>query len=1073
MQLKNLFLVALLSGFYLSSMGQTCPPNIDFELGNTSVWNYFMGSVSSGPVYTLASSPATPTRHTLMTGPAVDAFGGFPVVGDGSYSLQLGDSVTGALAERARYFIHVPASTANFSLIYRYAIVFQDPGNSHLVTEKPRFEVNAYDSTTTTPLACVQYAYIVDTNLPGFHISTHPGFPGGTPDVWVKPWTTSTINLSGHGGTTVTIDFTAADCTQGGHWGYGYIDMSCGLFQVSNSSCDSINTTLHAPDGYQHYRWVDSATYTHLYDTTQNVLLPTPGGRTTYAVILIPYAGFGCPDTLYTVLYPSHLVLHGMNDTVICPGTSITLTSGATDIIPMHYSWSPATNLSCATCANPIASGLTGTTVFTVNVVNDAGCSLADTVSVTSHDILMNIPVNNNPCFGMAVGSATVTPTSGKPPYSYVWSTIPAQTTTVVSGLVNGTYTVTVTDSTGCSGWSTCTITSPPPTVIAIIGHTDPTTCGGHDGTITLNGFVPGVTFTVNYYFNGVFQTLTTAASASGIIVVSGLVQGSYTNFSVVGTACPYNVVGPVVLRDPPIPPPPPIDPAMYCQFWPSVAMHATGANILWYDRLHPVASSVAPIPSTAVAGVDTFYATQTIANCVSDSAMGLVIIKPKPGLPLVVDTSYCQFSVAPPVTAIGAPFATLHWFSGTSTPIASAPVPSTDVPGTTTWFVSQTVSGCPGDSLPVHVTILYLPKFDITPSKPLVCQFDSIMLAYLGPGLVEPEYTWTLPNGSDFARQATTSILSTKNDSFIIARFDTANQNNYVYLKASDYKGRCYTIDTVRVKVIPQPSAQSLTKHDVCLGDTVSLALDAKTSLAATFIWQLDNQPLLTSDAITIIAHESTSGGPLRISWIDSGKHIIQLNSFTIEGCKSKPSFDSINVHAAPDATFKYSTRKGTLCVEDSVLFTANTVDYNYEYAWAPEHSFNNINKASTWGKVELDISTITLTVTDPFGCEARESLILDPNTCCTITFPNAFTPNGDKKNDVFRPIYSGFHRFHSFRVVNRWGQVVFECANTNPEWDGNFNGVPQDMGVYYFYIKYDCGGNTMEEKGDVTLVR
>jgi gliding motility-associated-like protein len=96
-----------------------------------------------------------------------------------------------------------------------------------------------------------------------------------------------------------------------------------------------------------------------------------------------------------------------------------------------------------------------------------------------------------------------------------------------------------------------------------------------------------------------------------------------------------------------------------------------------------------------------------------------------------------------------------------------------------------------------------------------------------------------------------------------------------------------------------------------------------------------------------------------------------------------------------------------------------------------------------------------------------------IDPNSCCTVFLPNAFTPNGDGRNDFFRPIYNGYHHFHVFQIMNRWGQIIFTAENNNVQWDGNYNGVPQDMGVYYYYLKYDCGGKTIEEKGDVTLIR
>jgi gliding motility-associated-like protein len=156
-------------------------------------------------------------------------------------------------------------------------------------------------------------------------------------------------------------------------------------------------------------------------------------------------------------------------------------------------------------------------------------------------------------------------------------------------------------------------------------------------------------------------------------------------------------------------------------------------------------------------------------------------------------------------------------------------------------------------------------------------------------------------------------------------------------------------------------------------------------------------------------------------------------------------------------------------------VLFSANDSNYQNKYSWSPAHFFTGTDSHAEWGKVQLEQSVVTLTVTDPFGCTGTTSTELDPTTCCNVAFPNAFTPNGDGKNDVFRPFpqAKGFHTYHVFRIQNRWGQTVFECTNNKAEWDGTFNGVPQDMGVYFYYLKYDCGGKTLEEKGDVTLIR
>jgi gliding motility-associated-like protein len=114
-----------------------------------------------------------------------------------------------------------------------------------------------------------------------------------------------------------------------------------------------------------------------------------------------------------------------------------------------------------------------------------------------------------------------------------------------------------------------------------------------------------------------------------------------------------------------------------------------------------------------------------------------------------------------------------------------------------------------------------------------------------------------------------------------------------------------------------------------------------------------------------------------------------------------------------------------------------------------------------------------VSLKVTNAFGCTNSDSVLISPEACCKVSFPNAFTPNNDGRNDRFRPVFNGYHRFSGFRIFNRWGQTVYESINTDAEWDGTFGGVPQDMGIYFYFIKYDCGGKTIEEKGDFTLIR
>ena len=160
-------------------------------------------------------------------------------------------------------------------------------------------------------------------------------------------------------------------------------------------------------------------------------------------------------------------------------------------------------------------------------------------------------------------------------------------------------------------------------------------------------------------------------------------------------------------------------------------------------------------------------------------------------------------------------------------------------------------------------------------------------------------------------------------------------------------------------------------------------------------------------------------------------------------------------------------------MCAGDSILFSPLHYDDRNLYSWNPAHYFNETNNNKIYGKVD-NPGYITLTVNDPFGCTAMDSIYVNAEPCCTISFPTAFTPNGDGKNDLFRPVTIGNHEIKFFRIANRWGETVFETRNEHFNgWDGNYNGVPQDMGVYYFYISYKCGNGDAIEKGEVTLVR
>lgn len=126
---------------------------------------------------------------------------------------------------------------------------------------------------------------------------------------------------------------------------------------------------------------------------------------------------------------------------------------------------------------------------------------------------------------------------------------------------------------------------------------------------------------------------------------------------------------------------------------------------------------------------------------------------------------------------------------------------------------------------------------------------------------------------------------------------------------------------------------------------------------------------------------------------------------------------------------------------------------------------------------------SSITVTLPDFYwvdvtfnSCVYRDSLQVTLKNCdCNTTVPNAFSPNGDGINDVFKPTFTCFPQNYRFSVFNRYGQLIFETRDFNTGWNGTYNGSAAPVGTYYYIIKYYNSGLQKDEQftGSVTILR
>lgn len=409
--------VCLLIFFQLKSHAQNCPPNIDFENGTFNGWTCYMGSTAAAVngqneinLYPSGVGPM-PDYHTMYSAAGnsgdVDYYGRFPVLcpnGSG-FSVKLGNDRGGAEAEGLSYEFTIPANRNTYSLIYHYAVVFQDP--NHLPFQQPRLVMEVTDVTSNELITCSSFTFFPNGSaLPGFFPSPN----GDTIAVWCKNWSAVTINLNGKAGKTIRLFFKTADCTFRRHFGYAYVDVNteCSNEFVGAAYCpDDTAVNITAPYGYQSYTWFNN-TFSQVLGQQQIInFTPPPPVGTTIAVELIPFNGYGCLDTLYARLIDTLTIKAKAGlDMLSCNQDPVII--GENPKPGEVYSWSPATGLSDPNIANPRAGPLITTDYILTVRSTGGGCMSTDTVKVNTSSIDSSMQLIGNPAYCITSGDSAV-----------------------------------------------------------------------------------------------------------------------------------------------------------------------------------------------------------------------------------------------------------------------------------------------------------------------------------------------------------------------------------------------------------------------------------------------------------------------------------------------------------------------------------------------------------------------------------------------------------------------------------------------------------------------------------------
>ncbi len=203
------------------------------------------------------------------------------------------------------------------------------------------------------------------------------------------------------------------------------------------------------------------------------------------------------PDPMIVELSQTNVSCRGFVDGEIILG----VTGGAS---PYSYSLDANDFSNTTGLFQNLAAGEYAITIKDVN-----GCTVEITVKIASPESELSAAIAAGPaitCFGEST-TATVTVSGGTPGagYSYLWNTLPAQTTATASGLLAGTYTVTITDANGCTVSNSVTITQPEEFILVSKEVTNPIRCYDEKGTVTLKA--SGGAGPVSYTFNGETNT--------------------------------------------------------------------------------------------------------------------------------------------------------------------------------------------------------------------------------------------------------------------------------------------------------------------------------------------------------------------------------------------------------------------------------------------------------------------------------------------------------------------------------------------------------------------------------------
>lgn len=395
----------------------------------------------------------------------------------------------------------------------------------------------------------------------------------------------------------------------------------------------------------------------------------------------------------------------------------------------------------------------------------------------------------------------------------------------------------------------------------------------------------------------------------------------------------------------------------------------------------------------------------------------------------------------------------------GTNNPVFSS---STLANGDIVLAAMKSNAACPAPAVVVSNTIqmtvnaMVTPSISISTPATTICSGSAVtFLATPGNGGNSPAYQWQI-NGTNTGTNSTSYTTSGLADGDILSCIMTSNATcaNPVVVHSNNIPVKVHAAITPLV-IIDAPTTP------ICEGDLVQLT--AKVTNGGSdpvYEWWVNG----------VDAGNNSPGYSSRR--FKDGDEVICYYSSN-EGC-SFASSNSIplTVHALPTVDMGQNI---SLSAGYSVRLDPQVTGDIVRYLWKPGARLSDSTILAPVANPQKS-TEYTLSVETSAGCKASGDLVITVYT--KLGIPNAFSPNGDGRNDVFY-VLGGPEgsRIKNFSTFNRWGQKIFQVQDVMPAdpafgWNGYIKGTPAVAGTYVYSVTMVFKDGTQQELHGTTML-